>query len=150
MHHYLCEGTSALHFMNAWADMARGLDLIMPPFIDRTLLRAQDPPHPIYEHIEYQITPPMKMPNEAQSQETSVSIFKLTQDQLNALKAKSREDGNSINYSSFEMFSGHVWKCLCRARGLPMTMKPNSTLLLMGGLTLSPLYHQVSYISKQC
>ncbi|KAL8243543.1 hypothetical protein R6Q59_009801 [Mikania micrantha] len=119
MHHYTCDGTSALHFMNTWADMARGLDLRMPPFIDRTLLRARDPPRPAYDHIEYHISPPMKLPLNAQPHETAVSIFKLTRDQLNTLKEKSREDGSPINYSSFEIFSGHVWKCICRARGLP-------------------------------
>ncbi|KAK9080572.1 hypothetical protein SSX86_000330 [Deinandra increscens subsp. villosa] len=117
MHHFLCDGTSALHFMNSWADMARGLDLVMPPFIDRTLLCARDPPLPVYEHIEYQVSPPMKMP--AQPRESVVSIFKLRRDQLNMLKTKSMEDGSPINYSSFELFSGHVWKCICRARGLP-------------------------------
>ncbi|KAK9080571.1 hypothetical protein SSX86_000329 [Deinandra increscens subsp. villosa] len=119
MHHYLCDGVSALHFMNAWADMARGLDLAIPPFIDRTLLRARDPPRPVYKHIEYHPTPPMKLPLEAQPHETVVSILKLTRAQLNRLKTKSMEDGSPINYSSFEIFSGHVWKCMCKARGLP-------------------------------
>ena len=35
------------------------------------------------------------------------------------LKVKSKEDGNTINYSSFELLSGHIWKCMCKARGLP-------------------------------
>ncbi|MFS7940403.1 putative shikimate O-hydroxycinnamoyltransferase [Helianthus anomalus] len=53
MHHYLAYGPSAMHFINTWADMARGLDINLPPFIDRTLLRARDPPQPTFEHIEY-------------------------------------------------------------------------------------------------
>ncbi|QHN93411.1 Shikimate O-hydroxycinnamoyltransferase [Arachis hypogaea] len=35
-----------------------------------------------------------------------VSIFKLTRDQLNKLKAKSKEDGNTVSYSSCEMLAG--------------------------------------------
>ncbi|KAK1407146.1 hypothetical protein QVD17_38757 [Tagetes erecta] len=119
MHHFLCDGTSALHFMNTWGDMARGLDLAMPPFIDRTLLRARDPPQPAYKHVEYHLGKPMKLPLNTQPHETTISIFKLTRDQLNMLKAKSKEEGSPINYTSFETFAGHVWKCMCRARSLP-------------------------------
>lgn len=123
MQHHVADGASGLHFINTWSDMARGLDVTLPPFIDRTLLRARDPPQPAFHHIEYQPAPPMKAPLEhanAQSvPKTAVSIFKLTREQLNALKAKSKEDGNTVSYSSYEMLSGHVWRCVCKARGLP-------------------------------
>ncbi|KAF5806943.1 putative quinate O-hydroxycinnamoyltransferase [Helianthus annuus] len=138
MHHYVCDGTSALHFMNTWADMARGLDLTISPFIDRTLLRARDPPRPVYDHIEYHLGRPMKLPLEAQSQEKAVSIFKLTRDQLNTLKTKLREDGSPINYSSFEMLSGHVWKCVCRARGLPVDQETKLYFAADGRAHLEP------------
>ncbi|KAF5806895.1 putative quinate O-hydroxycinnamoyltransferase [Helianthus annuus] len=118
MHHYLADGPSAMHFINTWADMARGLDINLPPFIDRTLLRARDPPQPTFEHIEYHPDPTMPLQVPSDETETIFSIFKLTRDQLNLLKAQSKEDGNTINYSSFEILSGHVWKCVCKARGL--------------------------------
>ncbi|KAM0033328.1 putative quinate O-hydroxycinnamoyltransferase [Helianthus debilis subsp. tardiflorus] len=118
MQHHAADGASGLHFINTWSDMARGLDLTIPPFIDRTLLLARDPPQPAFEHIEYQPAPPMKTAptttNDQQVPETAVSIFKLTRDQLNALKAKSKEAGNTISYSSYEMLSGHVWRCVCK------------------------------------
>ncbi|KAL6953326.1 shikimate O-hydroxycinnamoyltransferase [Sarracenia purpurea var. burkii] len=120
--HHVADGTSSLHFINAWSDMARGLNLTIPPFIDRTLLRARDPPQPAFHHIEYEPPPTMKSPPKSikpdSIPEASVSIFKLTRDQLNALKAKSKEDGSTINYTSYEMFAGHVWCCVCKARGL--------------------------------
>ncbi|KAL9996701.1 putative quinate O-hydroxycinnamoyltransferase [Helianthus debilis subsp. tardiflorus] len=118
MQHHAADGASGLHFINAWSDMARGLDITLPPFIDRTLLKARDPPQPVFEHVEYQPAPPMKSLPEVETDKTVVSIFKLTRDQLNALKAKSKEDGNAINYSSYEMLSGHVWRSVCKARGL--------------------------------
>ncbi|KAL6996746.1 shikimate O-hydroxycinnamoyltransferase [Sarracenia purpurea var. burkii] len=123
MQHHIADGASGLHFVNTWSDMARGLDITIPPFIDRTLLRARDPPQPAFHHMEYQPPPPMKSPPQSTKPEsvpeTTVSIFKLTRDQLNTLKAKSKEDGNTINYSSYEMLAGHVWRCVCKARGLP-------------------------------
>ncbi|OVA10306.1 Transferase [Macleaya cordata] len=126
MQHHAADGASGLHFINTWSDMARGLDLTIPPFIDRTLLRARDPPKPTFHHIEYQPPPSMKTPSQTpnsqpspNSTSTSVAIFKITRDQLNILKSKSKEAGNTINYSSYEMLSGHVWRSVCRARGLP-------------------------------
>ncbi|KAI7731860.1 hypothetical protein M8C21_032224 [Ambrosia artemisiifolia] len=88
----------------------------------RTLLRARDPPRPVFKHIEYQPDPTSL---QAPLDETKIifSKFKLTRSQLNVLKEKSKEDGNMINYSSFEILSGHVWKCVCKARGLPNDME---------------------------
>ncbi|TYI81030.1 hypothetical protein E1A91_D05G126400v1 [Gossypium mustelinum] len=119
MQHHAADGYSGLHFINTWSDMARGLDLTIPPFIDRTLLRARDPPQPVFHHVEYQPPPAMKIPPQSTGPEsTAISIFKLIRDQLNALKAKCKEDGNDVNYSSYEMLSGHVWRSVCKARGL--------------------------------
>lgn len=119
MQHHVADGFSGLHFINAWSDMARGLDLSLPPFIDRTLLCARDPPQPAFQHIEYQPPPTMKTQVQpADPENTSVSMFKLTRDQVSALKAKSKEDGNTTSYSSYEMLSGHVWRSVCKARGL--------------------------------
>lgn len=121
MQHQAADGFSGLHFVNTWSDMARGLDLTIPPFIDRTLLKARDPPRPAFDHIEYKPPPAMKSTNAQSGQESTahaVGIYKLTREQLNILKAKCKEDGNTVNYSSYEMLSGHVWRCVCKARGL--------------------------------
>ncbi|XP_028124854.1 shikimate O-hydroxycinnamoyltransferase-like [Camellia sinensis] len=37
MQHHVADGASGLHFVNTWSDMTHGLDLTIPPFIDRTL-----------------------------------------------------------------------------------------------------------------
>ncbi|RWR91257.1 shikimate O-hydroxycinnamoyltransferase-like protein [Cinnamomum micranthum f. kanehirae] len=123
MLHTMADGASALHFINYWSDIARGHHLItIPPFIDRTLVRARDPPSPKYPHIEYQILSPMKA--QVHSQETqscaSIAIFKITRDHLNTLKSKSKVGpNNDRTYTSFEMLAGHLWRCACKARGLP-------------------------------
>ncbi|KAJ4822147.1 hypothetical protein Tsubulata_017298 [Turnera subulata] len=117
MQHHVADGFSGLHFVNTWSDMARGLDLTIPPFIDRTLLRARDPPQPTFQHIEYQPPPALKTPQETETPAT-VAMFKLSREQLNTLKAKAKEDGNTITYSSYEMLAGHVWRSTCKARGL--------------------------------
>ncbi|CDO98242.1 unnamed protein product [Coffea canephora] len=142
MQHHAADGFSGLHFINSWSDMARGLDVTLPPFIDRTLLRARDPPQPQFQHIEYQPPPALKVsPQTAKSDsvpETAVSIFKLTREQISALKAKSKEDGNTISYSSYEMLAGHVWRCACKARGLEVDQGTKLYIATDGRARLRP------------
>ncbi|KAK1407147.1 hypothetical protein QVD17_38758 [Tagetes erecta] len=54
------------------------------------------------------------------------------------LKAKSREEGSPINYTSFETFSGHVWKCVCRARKLPDDQETKLHFATNGRACLEP------------
>nr|QRI59126.1 hydroxycinnamoyl-CoA: tartaric acid hydroxycinnamoyl transferase [Echinacea purpurea] len=137
MHHHLVDGMSGLHFTNTWADMTRGLDITLPPFIDRTLLRPRDPPRPVFEHIEYQSDPtPLKV--SLDETKTSFSMFKLTRNQLALLKEKAKEEGNKISYTTFEMFSAHVWKCVCKARGLPDDVETKLYLPVDGRARLQP------------
>ncbi|KAL0342194.1 UNVERIFIED_CONTAM: Shikimate O-hydroxycinnamoyltransferase [Sesamum calycinum] len=107
----IADGFSGLHFINTWSDMARGLDITIPPFIDRTLLHARDPPQSKFEHIEYQPPPTMAIHDSQRinaAPEATVAIFKLTRDQLNTLKAKSKENGNTIAYSSYDTIRAHL------------------------------------------
>ncbi|XP_057733290.1 shikimate O-hydroxycinnamoyltransferase [Arachis stenosperma] len=145
MQHHAADGASGLHFINTWSDVARGLEVSIPPFIDRTLLRARDPPRPVFDHIEYKPPPSMKtqsvsqqQPQKPGSDAAEVSIFKLTRDQLNKLKAKSKEDGNTVSYSSYEMLAGHVWRSVCKARGLPMDQETKLYIATDGRSRLQP------------
>ncbi|KAI3984520.1 hypothetical protein MKX01_042830 [Papaver californicum] len=143
--HHVADGPSALYFINSWSEMARGLKLTVPPFIDRTLLRARDPPTPVFHHIEYQPAPPMKTPSHSQNSQTSlgssasVAIFKFTRDQLSKLKSKFKEGENSaVNYSSYEMLASHVWRSACRARDLPVDQKTKLYIVTNGRSRLRP------------
>ncbi|CAN6724459.1 unnamed protein product [Malus baccata var. baccata] len=127
--HCVADGVSCFHFINKWSEMARGnLDDLtnIPPYIDRTLLRAQDPPQPNVDTKDGGV------------ENTTVSMFRLTRDQLNILKAKSKEDGNTINYSTYEILAGHVWKCASKARELPVDQKTNLHVVLEGRSRLQP------------
>lgn len=54
------------------------------------------------------------------------------------LKAKSKEGGNTINYSTFEILSGHVWKCVCKARGLSGDQETRLFIPIDGRTRLEP------------
>lgn len=142
MQHHVVDGFSGLHFVNSWSDIARGLEVSVPPIIDRTLLRARDLAQPQFQHIEYQPPPALKAPSQAahkpRTEPTTVSIFKITKEQLVTLKGKSREDGNTVNYSSYEMLAGHVWRCTCKARGLPDDQETKLYIATDGRARLRP------------
>ncbi|KAJ7523376.1 hypothetical protein O6H91_18G049200 [Diphasiastrum complanatum] len=158
MQHHVADGMSGIHFINTWAAMARGEGLEVPPYIDRTLLRARSPPTPRFAHIEYKPPPPLLTAQPEAGKPTSangiaanghsqangslsngaaaaanhavsytkdqaepafsVGVFKFSKDELQRLKAKAIDEDNLFSYSSYEMLSGHIWKSLCKARGL--------------------------------
>ncbi|KAI3856125.1 hypothetical protein MKW98_016158 [Papaver atlanticum] len=145
MEHHLADGAAGLHFFNTWSEMARGLNLTIPPFIDRTLLRARNPPTPAFHHIEYQPPPAMKTPSHSPNSQpalgssTSVAIFNFTQDQLNILKSKSKEDENvKVNYSSYVMLASHIWRSACWARDLPADQETKLYIATDGRSRLRP------------
>lgn len=67
MQHHVADGMSGLHCVNTWSEMARGIPLKVKPFIDRTLLKANSPPRPMFPHIEYQPPPRLMKPENSKS-----------------------------------------------------------------------------------
>ncbi|KAH9806337.1 Shikimate O-hydroxycinnamoyltransferase [Citrus sinensis] len=144
-HHTLADGTSTLHFIDTWADMARGFPMTSTPLIDRTIVRARVPPSPSFHHTEYD--PPLSMNNPTQIKEfksspvpTSVATLKLSLDQINTLKASVKKDhlGTDINYSTYEVLAAHIWRCMCRARKLPSTQASKFYISMSGRSRLNP------------
>ncbi|XP_021799912.1 shikimate O-hydroxycinnamoyltransferase-like [Prunus avium] len=151
MDHRMADGISGVYFINTWSDIARGdLTNIEAPFMDRTLLRARDPPQPAFPHIEYQALPQMKLASDEHLQSKSnitTSLFRLTPEQLNMLKLKvnSKEEGgggninnNTIKYTSFEILTGHIWRCACKARKLPDDQDTSLRISIDGRSRLQP------------
>lgn len=133
-----------MYFVNSWSEITRGLDLSRSPIIDRTLLSARDPPKPNFDHSEYKPVPTMKNPmqnliSKSTYQESPiVRVFKMNRDQIKILKAKSQENGNAVNYSSFEILASHIWKCACKARSLPHDQLTKLFTLVNGRAKLKP------------
>ncbi|KAK8663615.1 hypothetical protein V6N13_083424 [Hibiscus sabdariffa] len=65
--HNLGDGTTTFHFINSWADTARGSSPAIALFIDRTLLHARFPPMPKFHHVEYDPSPPLKITMDSQN-----------------------------------------------------------------------------------
>lgn len=136
--HNVADGTSSLHFVNTWSDVARGLDINVPPHIDRTILRARDPPQLSFSHVEFQTPPTLKSCLSFEPSPTKSSIFKLTRDQIQALKAQVKESGSTINYSSYVVLTGHLWRCVCKARRLSDDQETKMQIPVDGRSRLRP------------
>ncbi|KAH7688397.1 Transferase protein [Dioscorea alata] len=122
MHHSLIDGVSALHFINAWSEIPRGLDIIsVPPFLDHTVLRARSPPKVSFDHIEYTndgIYTMLTSPPPADLvglEECETAILTISKDQLDTLKYGFNGERN---LSTFKAVAVHVWRTACKAREL--------------------------------
>ncbi|XWS72645.1 hypothetical protein CRYUN_Cryun02cG0058000 [Craigia yunnanensis] len=123
IHDAVLDGTSTFYF-NSWCETVRGPPLKVLPLMNRTLLRARVPPTPKFHHIEYDLSPSLNASTptpESQSYYktlSSVSIHKITSNQLNTLKAKAGKKADNANYSTFSILAAHIWRCVSKARGL--------------------------------
>ncbi|KAL6012189.1 hypothetical protein ACLOJK_002667 [Asimina triloba] len=137
--HTVVDGLSGLHFMKEWSDLARGQDITIPPYIDRTLLRARDPPAPLFEHIEYQPAPSLN--TKTSEAGLTVAMLKITREHMDIIKSKSEivaQPNTKVKYSSYEMLGAHVWRCLCKARDLAVEQQTKMVISTDGRARLSP------------
>ncbi|XP_028790374.1 spermidine hydroxycinnamoyl transferase-like [Neltuma alba] len=114
------DGSAVSGFLNSWAKLARGgkLDLGETPFLDRTLLDSwRLKTEPRFVHTEFHPAPIWTGRLADTKYEAKAAIFKLNKVQVQKLKSKAREFGTSQRpYTSFEVITGHLWRCVSRAR----------------------------------
>ncbi|MED6110446.1 hypothetical protein PIB30_042967 [Stylosanthes scabra] len=137
------DGASLGNFMSAWSKLARGEDLdssLLVPVHDRGLLDSLGVGvGSRFEHTEF-LTPPLWSEDEEEeeqrrtrgSYELGSVVLKLSKGQVEILKNKAHHHdgkdvfGNGLNsssalsssrpYTSFEVISGHLWRCVCKVK----------------------------------
>ena len=128
MNHCMKDGLCAMEFVNAWSDAARGLALKIPPFLDRTILKARDPPKIEFTHHEFaEIEDISNTKKLYEEEEMLYRAFCFDPDKLEKLKKKATEDGVLKKCTTFEALSGFVW----RARTEALRMQPNQQTKLL-------------------
>ncbi|WCJ39038.1 HXXXD-type acyl-transferase family protein [Euphorbia peplus] len=137
-HHTIADGTSLFHFINSWSDIARGMSISNPPFIDRSFLQTRATHvRTFFNHIEYD--PPPTMINASSqthdSELTSFKMFKVTHDKINTLKSKLK---SGISYSTYAVLTAHVWYCVCKARELCADQETKLYIPTSGRLRFDP------------
>jgi shikimate O-hydroxycinnamoyltransferase len=112
VHHVLMDGIGAFYFIQTWSGLARGLAMSeacpSPPSHDRTLLQGRSPPHADFDHQAYSSEYLNGLPRSGVTLVYSVSP-KLMAD----LKSQC-----APGVSTFRAVAGHLWRCVCVARGL--------------------------------
>ncbi|EEE52157.1 hypothetical protein OsJ_34004 [Oryza sativa Japonica Group] len=125
MNHCMFDGLGAMEFVNSWAETARGAaELTVPPFLDRTLLRARDPPVISFEHHEFEEIPDVSDTAALYAdQDLLYRSFCFDPDRLErvralALAGAGAENGDDLvggRCTTFEALSGLVWRARTRA-----------------------------------
>ncbi|QCD97359.1 spermidine hydroxycinnamoyl transferase-like [Vigna unguiculata] len=113
------DGIATMRFMNTWAKLARGENVEKAPCHDRNVLNSYKGNSGLHDHSEFHPPPPWLGPLEKDTK-VAVATVKLTGEQVKKLKHK----GNLANtgpssqqrYSTFEVVSGHLWRCVSKAR----------------------------------
>jgi len=125
MNHCMFDGLAAMEFVNSWAETARGLPLSVPPFIDRTILKARTPPSIQFPHNEFAQIDDLSSTTLYQ-EEMVYKSFIFVSEKLDQLKHKAMEEGLT-KCTSFEALSGFVW----RARTRALNMLPDQQTKLL-------------------
>ncbi|KAI3759513.1 hypothetical protein L6452_07396 [Arctium lappa] len=128
MNHNLFDGIAAMEFISSWSRTARGLPLNLPPFLDRTILKARNPPVVEFPHDEFAEIQDVSDTADLYKEELAYRSFCFSPDDLQRLKIKATaDDGDMPTCTSFEALSAFVWK----ARTEALQMKPDQKTKLL-------------------
>lgn len=119
MNHCMADGLSAVEFVKSWGEVARGLPLTTRPSLDRTILKARDPPKIEFSHDEFLDIEDISNTHELLYDEEMVyGSFSFDPERLIRLKNKAIEDGTLSKCTTFEGLTALVWRARCKALGM--------------------------------
>lgn len=127
MNHCIFDGLGAMEFVNSWGETARGLPLKVPPFLDRSILRARNPPRIDFPHHEFAEIEDISNTTKLYEEEMLYRSFCFDPEKLEKLKTIAMEDGVLAKCTTFEALSGFVWRSRSKALG----MKPEQQTKLL-------------------
>ncbi|CAL1398554.1 unnamed protein product [Linum trigynum] len=113
--HVLADGQAAAEFIVSWAETARGLPISVPPFLDRTILKARTPPKIEFHHSEFEpIEDKSSAINDFSNEEImAYKYLKFTPQMIQT--AKSKTTGLTKPCSTYEALSAFTWRARTRA-----------------------------------
>ncbi|XP_030476511.2 omega-hydroxypalmitate O-feruloyl transferase-like isoform X2 [Syzygium oleosum] len=128
--HCMADGLSAMNFMNAWAEIARGEPLSLIPCHDRTILKSRLPPQITGPYNEFvHISDVSNMTALYEEEQFVQKSFHFDAEKLAIIKIMATEDGQvASSYTSFIALAAFVWRA--RSVALKMKLHQQSKLLL--------------------
>ncbi|GAV81602.1 Transferase domain-containing protein [Cephalotus follicularis] len=127
MNHCMFDGIGAMEFVNSWGETSRGLPLNVPPFKDRSILKARNPPKIEFSHKEFAEIADISDTSKLYEEEMLYRSFCFDPEKLDHLKKNAKEDGLLAKCTTFEALSAFVWRARCQA----LKMKPDQQTKLL-------------------
>ncbi|XP_039009870.1 omega-hydroxypalmitate O-feruloyl transferase-like isoform X1 [Hibiscus syriacus] len=118
MNHCMFDGIAAMEFVNSWGQTARGLPLTVPPFSDRTILKARNPPEIKHLHQEFAEIEDKSSTGELYNDEMLYRSFCFEPEKLEKLKKHAMEDCVLDKCTTFQALSAFVWRARTKALNL--------------------------------
>ncbi|CAK7336770.1 unnamed protein product [Dovyalis caffra] len=125
--HCMFDGIGAMEFVNSWGATARGLPLDVPPFLDRSILKARNPPMVEFPHHEFAEIEDESNTGKLYEEEMLYRSFCFSPEKLAQLKKIATEDGVLAKCTTFEALSAFVWRARCQA----LRMVPDQQIKLL-------------------
>lgn len=133
------DGLSANEFLLAWGELARGIDISGAPHLDRTILRARDPPRIEFPHHEFdEIEDLSSEGNLLMAGPLVYDSIILTSSDVEALKKKVLEDGTVSKVSTFEALTALTWRARTQALEMPSAQKSRLLFAVDGRSRFNP------------
>ncbi|KAJ4960719.1 hypothetical protein NE237_020629 [Protea cynaroides] len=127
LNHCMFDGIGAMEFVNSWGETARGLQLSIPPYLDRSILKARDSPKMEFPHHEFAEIEDMSNTENIYQEEMLYRSFSFDPDKLKQLKMNVMKEGILKQCTSFEALSAFVW----RARSQALNLRPDQQTKLL-------------------
>ncbi|XP_015865866.3 omega-hydroxypalmitate O-feruloyl transferase [Ziziphus jujuba] len=124
MNHCMFDGIGAMEFVNSWGETARGLPLTVPPSLDRTILKARNPPKIEFLHQEFSeikdISITTNIGHYEEDDKFVYESFCFNPEKLEKLKIKAKGNNAGLGKccTTFEALSAFVWRARTKALGL--------------------------------
>ncbi|KAK3183847.1 hypothetical protein Dsin_031133 [Dipteronia sinensis] len=134
MNHCMFDGIGAMEFVNSWGETARGVPLNVPPFLDRCILKARNPPKAVYLHREFAEIEDKSGTSDLYKDEMLYRSFCFDTEKLVKIKSKAMEDGGLDKCTTFEALSAFVWSARTKALKL-LPEQPTKLLFAVDGRT---------------
>ncbi|KAJ4956845.1 hypothetical protein NE237_013628 [Protea cynaroides] len=122
--HSICDGAALMAFMKSWADLARGLPLSVPPFLDRSIMK----PRQLLNNISPTREDVSKVPLIRRDVQSVFKSFCFDPKKLMHLKKIAMEDGNIKKVTDFELIIAFMW--CARTKALKINIAEPSKLLI--------------------
>ncbi|XP_075674864.1 omega-hydroxypalmitate O-feruloyl transferase-like [Castanea sativa] len=138
MNHCMFDGIGAMEFVNSWGETARGLPLAVPPFLNRSLLKARNPPEIEHQHQEFAEIEDKSCISDIYNDELVYRSFCFDPEKLDKLKMKAMENGVLDKCTTFEVLSAFVWKTRTEALGFLPDQKTKLLFAVDGRAKFNP------------